>query len=536
MSRKSETWIVTEDSNGNNKIIDLLEMEKYKAATKADVDPATGSKQTPSEHYKHGISLVEPKYNPLNLIELLDLNSYHEACVDAVATDAAGLQWTLTPVEGTVEKESEKKTATEFLNECTPSINKHLYRALYDRRTLGYGALEIIRWSDSKSSIRRVKHMPAHYLRRHTDGKRVLWTDDTGKKVWYVIYGKNYDDDGNLVDVHADTGEFYSYNSLPEKEKANEILWTMEYTPGSSYYGRPVIVGSIPAIQGDLSATRYNISFFQNSGMPKFAITVTGDFQDYDEEPYIKDDDGRKIPNPDYDETQTLRWKISQQIKGIIKNPHSALCITIPTETDEGNVEVKITPLSVQTEEGHFRMYKQDIRDEIIHAHKVDPSRIGIYDSGNLNGTNSEYTQKNYKNGTIAPIKADAEDLINRLLHEDFGIETWKFTINDLDPKDVKLRQDLADFLFARGAMTIMDLINNFGDEFGLNVENQDDKYLNSRFLNNVPLEQVFNQSEQNSYLEAKSILKALDGNLWQEPEEDDDDFLGVQNDAGETD
>lgn len=528
MSKKSETWVVTED-NGKYEIIDELELGKY--AIKADVDPATGSKQTPGEMYRRGIQLLDPPYNPRNLMQLLNINSYHEACVDAVATDAAGLKWTLTPVEGMSEDENEKKIATEFLNNCTPSINKHLYKTIYDRRSMGWGALEVIREDTSKSPVTRLKHIPAHTLKRHTDGKKVQYIDDNGKKVWFVIYGKNYDDDGNLVDVHADTGKFYPYNSLPAEEKANELLWTMEYHPGNQYYGRPVIISSLLSIEGDLSATKYNISFFQNNGMPKFAVTVTGDFDDYREDPFIKDEDGKKIPNPAYDETQTLRYKISQQIKQIIKNPHSALCITIPTETEEGNVEIKITPLSVQTEEGHFRMYKQDIRDEIIHTHKVDPARLGIAEAGQLNGSNSEYTQKNYKNGTIAPIKTDAEDLINRILVEDFEITSWKFTINDLDPKDVKVRQELAGFLFERAAMTIKDLVNNFGDEFGLTIENEDDPYLNARFLNGVPLEQVFNQAEQNSYLEEKSILKALEGNLWPPEDEDEDDLMGDDDD-----
>lgn len=528
---KSESFIVTEDSRGEYNFIDELELSKY--AIKADVDPATGSKQTPAEHQKHGINLLDPPYNPTNLIALLDVNSYHEACVDAVATDAAGLTFTLNPIEGIEEVEAEKKHALEFLNNCKPSINKHLYRMFYDRRSIGYGALEVIRYDISESMIRRVKHIPAQTLQRHADGKRVLYTDSNGKKVWYVIYGKNYDDDGNLVDVHADTGEFYPYNSLSTEERANELLWTMQYSPANNYYGRPLIVSSMLAIQGDLSATKYNISFFQNNGMPRFAVTVTGDFVDYDEEPYIENEDGVSIPNPNYDEKQTLRWKISQQIKQIIKHPHSALCITIPTESEEGNVEVKITPLSVQTEEGHFRMYKQDIRDEIIHTHKVDPARLGIAEAGKLNGTNNEYTQKNYKNGTIAPVKTDGEDLINRLLVEDFEVTSWKFTINDLDPKDVNVKKDLADFLFARGAMTIMDLINNFGDEFGLTVDNPDDPYLNSRFLNNVPLENVFNQAEQNSYLEEKSILKGLEGKLWNTNNDDD---VGVDDDTTETD
>ena len=48
---------------------------------------------------------------------------------------------------------------------------------------------------------------------------------------------------------------------------------------------------------------------------------------------------------------QDERKRIGQQIKEVIKNPHSAICITIPSEGEEGNVDLKITPLSVQTEE-----------------------------------------------------------------------------------------------------------------------------------------------------------------------------------------
>ena len=528
---KSESWIVTVDeTTGDVKdVISKIEMDKY--AIKADVDPATGSKQTPSDHYAYGITLIDPKYNPYNLIELLDLYSYHADCVDAVATDASGVDYTLKPIEGKDEVESEKERFTEILDNSKPSINIHIHRMIYDRRSIGYGAMEVIRESTSKSPITRLKHIPSHTLRRHTDMKRVLYTDDTGKKVWYVLYGKNYDDDGNPCDIHADTGEFHPYNSLSMEEKANELLWTMEYAPGTNYYGRPPIIATLPSIQSDLAAVRYNTTFFQNYGMPAFAVTVTGDFQDYGEEKYIKDDDGREIPNPNYDEKQTLRYQISQQVKEVIRNPHSAICITVPSEGVDGNVEIKITQLSVDVKEGSFRMMKKDIRDEVIHAHQVDPSRLGIFDSGNLNGTNSEVTKASYKYGTIAPIKTEVESMINQIAAE-LEVTSWKFVINDVDPIDHSPRKELADFLFARGAMTIMDLINNFGDEFGLAVDDPNDPYLNSRFINNVPLEQVFNQSEQNSYLEEKSILKALDGNLWQDSEEDDD-FLGVNNDTG---
>ena len=68
----------------------------------------------------------------------------------------------------------------------------------------------------------------------------------------------------------------------------------------------------------------------------------------------------------------------------------------------------------------------------------------------------------------------------------------------------------LADFLFARGAMTIKELIDNFGSKFGLTIdeiENQD--YLNARYMNGVPLEQIWNSEESNPYLEEETILES---------------------------
>jgi len=500
--KHSDSFVVTVDKEDNHHIVDTLELSKY--ALKAQVDPATGSKYTPTEEQLKGYNILDPKYNSYYLVQLLDLYTYHAACVEAVAVDTTGVNYSLKPIEGIEPVDAERDRFTEVLENSTPSINTHLQRMVYDRRAIGYGALEIIRDSTSKSDIKRLNHIPAHTLRRHADQKRVLHINSSGKKVWFVIYGKNYNDDGELVDIDADTGEFKPYNSLSPSQRANELLWSMEYAPGTDYYGRPPIISCLGPIKGDVSAVRYNNSFFENYGMPKFAITVTGDFADYDIDP----------EDPEYDYTKTLRYRIGQQIKEVIKNPHSAICITIPSEGEEGNVDLKITPLSVQTEEGHFRMYRKDTRDEVIHAHHVDPSRLGIYDAGNLNGTNANQTSSSYKYGTIAPIKAECEALVN-LIGEELECTSWRFTIEDVAPIDYQDDLKLADFLFARGAMTIQDLIDNFGSKFGLDVEGEEEQYyLNARYLNNVPLEKVWVETEPNPYLEVDTILKSFEDSL----------------------
>ena len=506
MTRKSDSFIVTVDNDNEYHVIDKLEVDKH--AMKAEIDPTTGSKQVVDEMFRIGENILNPKYNPYDLVQLLDLYTYHASCVEAVAMDTSGISYTLKPLEGAEPIDAEKERFTEVLENCTPSINTHLQRMVYDRRAIGYGALEVIREDKSDSDIIRLKHIPAQTLRRHADLKRVLHTTPSGKRVWFVVYGKNYDDKGNKCDVHADTGAFHPYNSLEPHEKANELLWSMEYAPGTDYYGRPPIVSCLGSIKGDIGAVKYNNSFFENYGMPKFAISVVGDFADYDVDP----------DDPEYDVTQTLRYKIGQQIKEVIKNPHSAICITIPSEGEEGNVELKITPLSVQVEEGHFRMYRKDTRDEVIHAHHMDPSRLGIYDAGNLNGTNSESTMASYKYGTIAPIKSEIESIVNQIGTE-LGVTTWKFTIEDVAPIDYTKDLVLAEFLFQRGAMTIRELIENFGSKFGLNMEDPDDYYLNARYINNIPLEQLWATGEADPFYE-DSILADIEKGFRGEPVE----------------
>ena len=95
-----------------------------------------------------------------------------------------------------------------------------------------------------------------------------------------------------------------------------------------------------------------------------------------------------------------------------------------------------------------------------------------------------------------------------------------KFSIEEVAPIDYTKDLVLAEFLFARGAMTIRDLLDNFGNKFGLSYE-ETEPYLDVRFVNNQPLDNIMNQVEDNPYLEIDSILGNLEDQLRGEPVED---------------
>jgi hypothetical protein len=69
--------------------------------------------------------------------------------------------------------------------------------------------------------------------------------------------------------------------------------------------------------------------------------------------------------------------------------------------------------------------------------------------------------------------------------------------------------------------MTIRDLVDNFGNKFGLTIDDTE-PYLDVRFINNQPLDNLMNQVESNPHLEADTILEQAErvvrGDALEEP------------------
>ena len=96
---------------------------------------------------------------------------------------------------------------------------------------------------------------------------------------------------------------------------------------------------------------------------------------------------------------------------------------------------------------------------------------------------------------------------INRYVEGDIVIDSEEHIVRDKSPEEIQ------------------ELIDNFGNKFGLTITDEDDYYLNARYLNNVPLEQVWNNTENNPMLEVDTILGSLEDQLWNDNEEVEDDI-----------
>lgn len=475
MSKKySDAFIVTQKDNEYNLIEESI-LNQY--ATKSTRDINSQAKQLDPEDPDYA-QLKQPLYNFDDLAGLLEVNTFHKLCCEVVAEDSSGYGWNIIPTadDDLDNNPDEKEYLTEWVKNFTTPINQTLYQLNYDRRALGCGAIEIIREGTSSSPIIDIKHIPLHQLYKHSDNCRIKQIVNA-KHRWFIEYGTNFDEHGTPYDVNYLTGETAPYDSLPSDERANEIIWVTDYAPQRKTYGLPKIAPAIRVISGDLSRNNYNTAFFKNYGMPTFAVTITGDFWDYDVDP----------EDPEYDITKTLKYKISQQLKEVIKNPHSAVTITVPSAGDEGNVDVNIQPLSVDTKEASFRMYRADNRDEILAAHGVPPYRLGLAITGSLGGNVAEESSSIYNISVVQPLKNDNENMINLLIRNEFEITDWKFSINDIDKRDTDKDLDRAQKLFNMGAITPREIIEYFGKPFGATADEYDST-LDEHFINGNPI------------------------------------------------
>jgi hypothetical protein len=294
----------------------------------------------------------------------------------------------------------------------------------------------------------------------------------------------------NKISVNKYTGEIVPAGTLSPDEEAHELVWITKYKTSCNNYGSAKISKCVDVIESEVGRSSFVNKFFKNYGMPAFAVTVTGNFSDYESKRYLPNGE----LNPDFDETKTLRYIIAQQLKEIQLNPHSALVITIPNHMGTGNdVKVEITPLSNDVKEASFRLLRKDNKDEICAAHGMSSDLIGTTQVGNLGGNSLERDLSRYGKNKIKPIQTTLNNKITEIIRERYETNEFSFKLNEheLEDKDKKLNRVI--LLGKNGLATRREQLTMLSKDFGLDP-NKDGEYLDEYLINNVPEEQVFNR------------------------------------------
>ncbi len=403
--------------------------------------------------YNEG-GVIKPLYDPDKLIALRDANVWHARCVGAKARDSAGLGYHITSDEDD-PPETERDRLQNFFDGQADLLTETLYRAQLDFESIGWGALEVVRkgfaWDGEPEEI---NHIPAHTLRR--SGDRVSVLQRIGKtKIWFRLAGQ-------AKDVDRETGKVYEPGALSEKRRASEIIWWSQYDPRSKVYGSPDWMAAIGTLTADFYRREYNAKFFQDFGIPHYAVTITGNY-----------DPGELDENGEYEIQKLIKAKFAD----IAKSPHKTLVLALPSRGGEkSDITVTFEPLATDIKEASFRLYRKDNRDEIVSAHGVNPYRVGIMETGSLAGNLGKQAADDYKNGVIEPRQNMLEDLIDlHIIRNGFGFEHWKFELLEIDNSDELHEIALHEKLLAMKAITVAEVRKAWAARMGIESEMPDE-------------------------------------------------------------
>jgi PBSX family phage portal protein len=273
-----------------------------------------------------------------------------------------------------------------------------MVRVWQDCLTVGNGYLEIGRNNEGK--VGYIGHIPATMVRvrRHRDGFVQL---SRANKV-QAIFFRNFQDLEMEDPINGDPSP-------------NEVIHFKMYSPNNTYYGIPAAVSAAAAIVGDKFAKEYNIDYFENKAIPRYAIILKG----------------AKLSNKSKAELVNY---FRNEVKG---RNHGTLVIPLPASIGSDS-DIKFEKLEAGVQDASFDKYRKSNRDEILVANRVPAPKVGVYDNANL--AVSRDADKTFKMQVIGPDQAIIEKKINRLLAEFTDLLQFKLKKIDLLDEDMESR------------------------------------------------------------------------------------------------
>jgi PBSX family phage portal protein len=394
-----------------------------------------GSKQLKSDPFSTlygNLSLVIPPYDFEQLLDLRELCPVHSAAIEQKAKDISGLGWSLVQ-KADVEKPNEAQydKIMAFLDDPNPeaTLTELLDLLCIDIETLGWGMFEIPMNGDGTPS--QLIHMPAHTMRVHQDGKRYVQVRAPGdsaseesitisKQVWFKTFGLT-DDNGQPLYFNSSNGESLKAEAEDSKQ-ANQILVFRQMSSRSSFYGIPGYVSSMGAICALRAVQDFNLSFFDNWGIPANLIVVSGGSLPDDLEVVL---------------SKTLKESYKRKETGAFQS-FKTLVLPLPYP----DVKCEVMQLSSPTEAG-FSEYTESLQLQVLIAHRVPPYRIGWPITGGLGGNTAHESLGVYKDAVVERGQTVLEHRFNRFLRAVFGTKEndkytldWLFKLNDIDLSD----------------------------------------------------------------------------------------------------
>ena len=374
------------------------------SARSAGIDGSESKQINPGSVYRNGYGLfdvITPPYNMYELANYYDSSFANHAAIDAKVANIVGLGYSFHVTDRTtlrLESREEDSTAVEKarkriermkieLADWLESLNDDdsftttMKKVLIDYESTGNGYLEIGR--TALGQIGYVGHVPATTLRvrRLRDG----YLQIIGNK---VVYFRNF----GAKNENPVTGD----------PRPNEIIHYKSYSPLNTFYGIPDILSAVSSLVGDSLAAQYNIDYFQNKAVPRYIITLKGAKLSADAEDKM--------------------FRFLQT--GLKSQSHRTLYIPLPGDSDGNKVEFNMEPIENGIQDGSFKEYRKQNRDDILIAHQVPISKLGGSGTGIAAALSQDRT---FKEQVARPAQEHLEKMVNKVIKEKTDVIELRF-------------------------------------------------------------------------------------------------------------
>lgn len=362
--------------------------------------------------------IVTPPYDLDILAGLYDQSAIHYASINARVMNTVGLGYEfvetlkakrkIEKAQGSDEKilkiRQQYQDLKEEMDDVFEKLNieetliETLVRVWQDVLSVGNGYLEIGRNNSGK--IGYIGHVPATLVRVRRKRDGFVQIAKTNKI--QAVFFRQFQDTKTPDPINNDS-------------KPNELIHFKIYSPNNNYYGIPSAVSAAAAIVGDKFAKEYNIDYFENKAIPRYAIILKG----------------AKLSNKS---KQELINYFRNEVKG---RNHGTLVIPLPASIG-ANTDIKFEKLEAGVQDASFDKYRKSNRDEILVANRVPAPKVGVYDNANL--AVSRDADKSFKMQVIGPDQSIIEKKLNRIVSEFTDLLSIRLKKIDLVDEDIQSR------------------------------------------------------------------------------------------------
>lgn len=383
------------------------------SVAKGSIDPRTGLAASDAEVISEG-GLQKP-YETDVLLLLLKINVYHRRCIRAKARMSCGLGYELQPKSAEVSDaiyRKEKKIFEEFelrhAERALQPYSETLVNLQTDYEIFGNGYLEVVR-ARNKKDVTELLHIPSRSC--------TLVREGTGVRK-RIMLEQRVGDSSTRFKMFGDK----------EPVDRNEFLQLKDYNPESRYYGYPDYLTALATMLLDRGAVTYNAKRFSNDLMLQTILFIAG---------WKLDSDSRK----------KAKEFFKSEYKGL-----EAVSSALLLSSEDKEAKLQVETVGTEVKDASFRALRMDNREEVVDAHEVPRSIVGLSRQGALGDSNRLREElRIFRDITIRPRVEKMQFLHNFLLLPAMGIMNCKFVLNQIDLSDDKADADYYKILVDSG-------------------------------------------------------------------------------------